>query len=82
MEDNRDVYKFVNEWFTLYGIIITIMLIITVTVTSLSDEVSKISTMFSLGSKGIPINALWQWLLLTFVLGKKRTSIFIQVFPK
>lgn len=82
MEDNRDVYKFVNEWFTLYGIIITIMLIITVTVTSLSDEVSKISTMFSLGSKGIPINALWQWLLLSFLISVYRLVFMTDTFIK
>ena len=72
MEDKMNVYKFFKEWFTLYGIVVTIMAILTVVVTSLSDEVSKISTMFSLNGKGIPINTLWQWLLLTFLISVYR----------
>ena len=82
MEDNRDVYKFFKEWFTLYGIIITIMLIITVFVTSISEEVSKVSEMFSLGSKGIPVNPPIQWSPLSFLSSVYRLVFMTYIFIK
>jgi hypothetical protein len=72
MEDSRDIYKFFKELFTLYGIVVVMIMFITVIVTSISDEVAEVSTMFRLGSEGISMATLVQLLGMTFLISVYR----------
>ena len=72
MEDSRDVYKFFKELFTLYGIVVVMIMFITVIVTSISDEVAEVSTMFRLGSEGLSMATLVQLLGMTFLISVYR----------
>lgn len=58
MEEKKNIFNFIGEAFCTFAVSV-IILMVTAAVTG--DEAQEISTLFSLGSRGLPLSALVQF---------------------
>lgn len=64
MEEKKNIFSFIGEAFCTYSIAV---IILTITAAVTGDEAGEISTLFRLGSQGIPLSALVQFLAVAFL---------------
>ena len=65
MKENKTIFDYIGQLFTIYGVIVTIFMIFGVII---GNSASKYSSLFALGNLGFSINTLFQLLILAFII--------------
>lgn len=60
MEERKHILDYLSQIILIFGIT---LLVITAVCFLVGEDAREYSTMFALGSKGIPINTIWQYLM-------------------
>lgn len=80
MEDRKHILDFLTQIILIFGIT---LLVITAICFLVGEDAREYSTMFALGSKGIPINTIWQYLISSACIAGLRFLFFTDsVFKK
>lgn len=80
MEERKHILDYLAQIILIFGIT---LLVITVICFLVGEDAREYSTMFALGSKGIPINTIWQYLLSSACIAGLRFLFFTDaVFKK
>lgn len=65
MEDNRTLFRYIGQWFSTYGTIVTIFLILGMVI---GEQANGSSSLFALGNQGLSIQTLVQLLLFSLII--------------
>lgn len=79
MEERKHLLMYVEHTFMILGIS---LLVITVTCAVVGEEAQEYSTMFALGSAGIPVNTILQYLLSSVCITALRFVFFTDALIK
>ncbi len=79
MEDRKTIYDYAAQTFFLFGITVAILSVITMI---FGEQAGSVSTMFALGSSGIPLSTLLQYLLSSACITLLRFLFFTDTFLK
>ncbi|MDE5951956.1 MAG: hypothetical protein K2H12_10295 [Acetatifactor sp.] len=79
MEERKHLFMYVEHTFMILGIS---LLVITVICAVVGEEAQEYSTMFSLGSAGIPVNTILQYLLSSVCITALRVVFFTDALIK
>ena len=65
MEDRKTIFEYIAQFFTTYGIMVVIFIVINLVI---GDNARSVSTLFALGSDGLSAAMLLELLLLAFII--------------
>ncbi|MGN0513308.1 MAG: hypothetical protein ACI4S2_05765 [Lachnospiraceae bacterium] len=65
MEDNKTIFNYLGQLFATYGIIVTIFVVFTLLI---GENVNGVSSLYSLGNKGLSIQTLIQVFILSIII--------------
>lgn len=79
MKRKNTILNFLNQIFVIFGGTVLCLMVFTF---SFGEDAKSISTIFSLGNKGIAISTLFQYLLLAVIITSLRCLFFTDCFIK
>lgn len=79
MEERKHLLMYVEQVFMILGVS---LLVIAVTCAIVGEEAQEYSTMFVLGSGGIPVNTVWEYLLSSVCVTALRFVFFTDALIK
>ena len=65
MEDRKTIFEYIAQFFTTYGIMVVIFIVINLVI---GDNARSVSTLFAIGSDGLSSAMLLELLLLAFII--------------
>ncbi|MBP5554844.1 MAG: hypothetical protein J6X94_08235 [Lachnospiraceae bacterium] len=65
MEDNKSIFDYISKVFTVFGVVILIHVIIG---SAVGNDASEMSTLFSLGAKGLAMSTILQLFVLSVIV--------------
>ena len=65
MEDRKTIFEYIAQFFTTYGIMVVIFIVINLFI---GDNARSVSTLFAIGSDGLSSAMLLELLLLAFII--------------
>lgn len=79
MQNKKTIFDFLGQVFFMFGITVAILIVLCL---MFGDSAKEISRMFSLGSSGIPVEIMLQFLLASFLITGARFFYFNDVIIK
>ena len=79
MEENRSVFDYISRAFAVFGVVILIHVIMGSIV---GEDAGEVSTLFSLGSKGLAMNTILQLFVLSVIVIVLQSLILTDRFIK
>lgn len=73
MEEKKTIFNFLGSVFCMYGISMALMIVFC---RLFGEAAQKISNLFRLGKEGLPIEVMWQFLVISFLITGIRYLLF------